>query len=721
MHYVGGIVPRLGPRPKLHFWRFLMRRVCIPVLLSLLASTAAAQTPTTAAPPAGGGGTTVQAAPQIIKGPYLQHMLQDAVTIMWETDAPANSVVHYLDGGQWLTEQTPALVTIHEVRLNGFAAAEALTYYVESVNGQGQAQSTQAQFTTAPPVGTPFRMCVWGDNQDRPEIFIQHVAGMIGDEPDLLLACGDVVSTGSNYSQWESRFLGPLRPLIQYTPMIVAIGNHEANAHWFYDFLDQPGNEHWYSYTYGNAFFLILDTNFPFERGTEQYNYALDALLSDEAQDATWLFVAHHHPGYSEIYEESTYARIRNHLIPLYESAGVDVNFHGHIHDYERGEFVPPETGRRLWQVQTSGGGGTLWDDEFDGEWDQIDLVIQYEYHYCVVDVGDQQLTLRAINPDGVVIDEFVIDAEPRDGGPPGDGGGDTDPAPSQWDFVDADLAATYGPGVLEFADGPNGSTSQQTDLGTTGDLGLPPIAGQPGDAMRFPKAIDNTMGFRVRHGTPANGGGVYVNSYTLIFDMLIPQDSFDSDAWLAIHNTNAGNTNDADLFVSFPGGGIGISGQYDGSIPADVWRRVAFVFDYDAGVTTLRKYIDGAMVGTQELGGIDGRWSLYTRDDGTPWFWLFTDDTGDTSSAAVSSVHFANYAMTGAEIAALGAADADGILADPTCIPDWNADGVVNTQDFLAYLNDWSAQNAVADLNEDGVVNTQDFLAFLGLWAAGC
>ena len=41
--------------------------------------------------------------------------------------------------------------------------------------------------------------------------------------------------------------------LIQYTP-IVAIGNHEANAHWFYDFLAQPGNEHWFAYTYGNAF-----------------------------------------------------------------------------------------------------------------------------------------------------------------------------------------------------------------------------------------------------------------------------------------------------------------------------------------------------------------------------------------------------------------------------------------------------------------------------------
>ena len=62
-------------------------------------------------------------------------------------------------------------------------------------------------------------------------------------------------------------------------------------------------------------------------------------------------------------------------------------------------------------------------------------------------------------------------------------------------------------------------------------------------------------------------------------------------------------------------------------------------------------------------------------------------------------------------------------------CVPDWNGDGSVNTQDFLAYLNDWNTQRGTdcsgggcsADLNGDSTVNTQDFLAFLNLWTAGC
>lgn len=63
------------------------------------------------------------------------------------------------------------------------------------------------------------------------------------------------------------------------------------------------------------------------------------------------------------------------------------------------------------------------------------------------------------------------------------------------------------------------------------------------------------------------------------------------------------------------------------------------------------------------------------------------------------------------------------------SCQADWNGDGSVNTQDFLAYLNDWNTQRGMdcsgggcsADLNGDDVVNTQDFLAFLNLWTVGC
>ena len=55
------------------------------------------------------------------------------------------------------------------------------------------------------------------------------------------------------------------------------------------------------------------------------------------------------------------------------------------------------------------------------------------------------------------------------------------------------------------------------------------------------------------------------------------------------------------------------------------------------------------------------------------------------------------------------------------TCPSDFNADGSVNTQDVLAFLNAWNDDVPEADFNSDGVVNTQDVLAFLNSWASGC
>ena len=55
------------------------------------------------------------------------------------------------------------------------------------------------------------------------------------------------------------------------------------------------------------------------------------------------------------------------------------------------------------------------------------------------------------------------------------------------------------------------------------------------------------------------------------------------------------------------------------------------------------------------------------------------------------------------------------------TCPADLNGDGVVNTQDFLAFLGLWSAGDPLADWNDDGTINTLDFLAYLADWGAGC
>jgi hypothetical protein len=57
----------------------------------------------------------------------------------------------------------------------------------------------------------------------------------------------------------------------------------------------------------------------------------------------------------------------------------------------------------------------------------------------------------------------------------------------------------------------------------------------------------------------------------------------------------------------------------------------------------------------------------------------------------------------------------------DVLCIADWNGDGVVDFNDFLAFMNDYNAGDPRADLNGDGTVDFNDFLAFINLFNAGC
>lgn len=54
-------------------------------------------------------------------------------------------------------------------------------------------------------------------------------------------------------------------------------------------------------------------------------------------------------------------------------------------------------------------------------------------------------------------------------------------------------------------------------------------------------------------------------------------------------------------------------------------------------------------------------------------------------------------------------------------CLGDFNTDEVINTQDVLAFLNAWNAQDPRADINGDGVWNTIDVLAFLNAWNDPC
>ena len=90
-------------------------------------------------------------------------------------------------------------------------------------------------------------------------------------------------------------------------------------------------------------------------------------------------------------------------------------------------------------------------------------------------------------------------------------------------------------------------------------------------------------------HGFAPNGGGSYVNQYTLIMDVMFPDTA---TARLREPLADEHGQLERRRLVREDGAGVGISGTYAGSVTDGVWHRFALVVDLVAG--TFTSYVDG-------------------------------------------------------------------------------------------------------------------------------
>jgi hypothetical protein len=255
----------------------------------------------------------------------------------------------------------------------------------------------------------------------------------------------------------------------------------------------------------------------------------------------------------------------------------------------------------------------------------------------------------------------------------------------TQFDFR-GDLSATFGAGTVDYYNGAR--TSNTVSFGTASSFGLPALPGGDATVMRFP-AFAPDQGLLLEPASGANGGGNYINQYTMIWDLFIPDVSAN---WTSLYNTSATNSNDGDFFIR-QDGGIGISGVYHGKVNSGQWHRIAVVLDLVAG--TMAKYIDGVHVATQAASGVDGRWSMYTTGHGIKTY-LLTDEDNETNSGYISSFCFVDKALDASTIAGLGGPDADGVGISAFAKAD-NPNPPDGAKNVITPLVQWTAGEGAA------------------------
>ncbi|OFX32413.1 MAG: hypothetical protein A2X08_00870 [Bacteroidetes bacterium GWA2_32_17] len=151
--------------------------------------------------------------------------------------------------------------------------------------------------------------------------------------------------------------------------------------------------------------------------------------------------------------------------------------------------------------------------------------------------------------------------------------------------------------------------------------------------------AIDAGSYYTCTHGIPANGGGMYVNEYSIMFDVMVdnPQE------YHCFYQTNQANSNDGDMFINpFNQIGISVTGYTGFSLKANEWYRIIITVDLNS---SLRYYVDGKLV----LDGVsqvtDGRYSL------DPTILFFADDDGEDNLIYVAQLALFNTPLTAAEV----------------------------------------------------------------------
>jgi len=347
----------------------------------------------------------------LTRGPYVMNQTTASIIIAWRTNRPVDGRVEYgptpAYGGA-VSHREPS--THHALTLTGLLPD---TPYHYRVAGGGRPLSEAYTFRTSRDETTPyFTFAVLGDSGrgGRQQYAVAKRIQAI--RPDFVLHTGDVIYPAGEAKDFEAKYFQPYRDLITRIPFFLTLGNHDvatANGRPYLDAFHLPSNnpertERYYSFEYGNARFIALDSNQPPGPGGPMYTW-----LSTELQRGRkfWTFAFFHHAPYSSGKHGSNLL-IRKAWSPLFERALVAVVFSGHDHTYER--TVPirdfDQRGPGVVYVVTGGGGADLY-PVGRSAWTAHAASI---HHVLRAEVRDCALDLQAIAADGEVFDRATID-----------------------------------------------------------------------------------------------------------------------------------------------------------------------------------------------------------------------------------------------------------------------------------------------------------------------
>jgi hypothetical protein len=312
--------------------------------------------------------TLAAGAVRIARGPYLSNVTGSSAVVSWWTNVPTPGVVSWGTGSATENTRTDPAGSVHHhsITISGLTAGTRYLYEV----GNGAGVTSSGGLATAATPAQSFTFATIGDFGGGGPGATQNANTIAAAGTQFIQTVGDNIypSAGNpdpdfstTYSDFDQRFYKPFAAAIKGQAFFPANGNKEYYGDGvFWENFPMPGSNHsWYSYDWGAAHILVLDTEQPFAPGSEQYTFARDDLAAHQGD--TWRIVVTHRPPYSSATTSSSSQPVRQYLVPLFEEQDVDLVMSGNTHNYERSHPLiggAPAAGGVTYIVTGGGGNG---------------------------------------------------------------------------------------------------------------------------------------------------------------------------------------------------------------------------------------------------------------------------------------------------------------------------------------------------------------------------
>jgi PKD repeat protein len=337
--------------------------------------------------------------------PYLQTPTPNSMYVCWHGASGSESRVEYGTTPSLGLSVTGTVYDFnsstrwHSVKLQNLQPDTEYFYQCHT----GAQISSVCSFHTPPAIGSRtghYRFLIMGDSQSNygtstyvVRKAVQKMTELYGSnwhyEIDMLCHVGDTVFNGLSLSGFTTEHFIPFAPLSSSIPIIEAIGNHELESSYFYNYrkvedFGGPEGEKYFHFDVGSMRFLFLNPNI----STSTETTWLQNRIS-EAQGNTnidWIFSFAHEPAYTEMWPDGESSWMQSTVLPyLSASSKATLLANGHSHCYERG--VAPDG--NLTTLISGGSGGTLdyW-GEYSNQTDYNNTIkAMPDYNYVLVDV----------------------------------------------------------------------------------------------------------------------------------------------------------------------------------------------------------------------------------------------------------------------------------------------------------------------------------------------